>query len=218
MGGEWNNHSSLSVVFVSSENERERSELGTISFVEFVLKLHQVETQCVKERALCLYHQQQSHNMKTMIPTIRINTLLYSKREGGPSHSLIEDWRYLRVCKTESPYTQVRRGVGNSSKQKILWCEKTDAQRCRWIQTPVPMWSSACRYMNTLIRLLKRCIRLTLLLLDSFMLFLQDELLWKQHTRNRDNSQKEKHKVDWMLMWSVTEGRWRKRGDVPASW
>ena len=70
MGGEWNNHSSLSIVFVSGENEREMS-------VEFVLKLHQVETQCAKERAQCLYHQQQSHNMKTMIPTIRINTLLY---------------------------------------------------------------------------------------------------------------------------------------------
>lgn len=40
-----------SLVFVSGENESERSELVTISFVEFVLKLNPVETQRVKEGA-----------------------------------------------------------------------------------------------------------------------------------------------------------------------
>lgn len=89
----------------------------------------------------------------------------------------------------------------------------------------MPMGSSSvCLYMKTLICLVKRCVRLALMPLEkqtlkddqqrrnkhdlikklkkgkrkeshSFMLFLQDERLWKQHTRNRNKSQKEKHKL-----------------------
>lgn len=55
-------HPYHSLVFACGENERERSELITISFVEFVLELNPVETQCVKECTQCLHHQQHSHS------------------------------------------------------------------------------------------------------------------------------------------------------------
>ena len=52
------------LVFVSEESESERSKLVAIAFVELVLILHPVKTQCVKERAQRLHHQKHSHRCK----------------------------------------------------------------------------------------------------------------------------------------------------------
>lgn len=103
------------LVFICGENENERSEFVTISFVEFVLKLNPVETQRVKERTKRLHHQQHSHGREyedddpndqdqhivvtvlllVILPTRhkkiemldrRERSFITPKLEGGPSH------------------------------------------------------------------------------------------------------------------------------------